>query len=157
MKASVYIETTVLSYLVSRPSRDLIIAAHQQLTQEWWRGHKERFNCYVSQAVIEEIRDGDPVEAQKRMEASKKLTILQTTDEVTLLAGDLVEQKVIPWKAARDAVHIAVAAANGMDFLLTWNCTHIANAQLEARISALCRARKYVAPVICTPEELMVG
>jgi predicted nucleic acid-binding protein len=157
MKASVYLETTILSYLVARPSRDLVVAAHQQITREWWEKHKPHFNCYISEAVIEEVRAGDPHQAKKRIEMLDQLPSLASTPAAMHLVEDLLRKKIIPPKAVQDAVHIAVAAAGSVDFLLTWNCTHIANAMIEARISALCRDHGFQPPVICTPEELMVA
>ncbi len=157
MKSSVYIETTIISYLVARPSRDLIVAGHQQLTHEWWEKRRPIFNCYVSQAVLDEISKGDPEEIKKRQAVSNTLLLLDVNDEVAELAEEFLHKRILPTKAAQDAVHIAVAATNGLDFLLTWNCTHIANASIEGRISKLCRERGLQSPVICTPEELMLG
>lgn len=156
MKASVYIETTILSYLVARPSRDLVVAAHQQLTLEWWDHHRPSFHCYVSQIVVDEITKGDPAESKKRQEVASKLPLLDVNDDAASFAEELLGEKILPPKAAQDAIHIAVAAVNGLDFLLTWNCTHIANAKIEGRIAALCRSKGFQPPVICTPEELMV-
>ena len=157
LKASVYIETTIISYLVARPSRDLIVAAHQQLTQEWWKKRRPVFNCYVSQAVLAEASRGDPAEVLKRQAIMNTLPLLNANDEVAELAEEFLHKRILPAKAAQDAVHIAVAATNGINFLLTWNCTHIANASIEGRISELCRERGFQPPVICTPEQLMLG
>lgn len=154
MKATVYIESSVISYLTARPSRDLITAAHQQITQEWW-AKRDQFDCYISQTVIDEIQAGDAVEAAKRMASVRELPLLGTSPTALELSKQLVGQGIIPPKAARDAIHIALAAASGIDFLVTWNCTHIANAQIEMSVGRLCRANGYSCPVICTPEELM--
>lgn len=156
MKASVYLETTILSYLVARPSRDLVVAAHQQITREWWDKHEPHFRCYISQAVLGEIQRGDSIEVAKRLDIARRLESLIPTDGAMGLAQALLQKRIVPQKALQDAIHIAVAATSGMDFLLTWNCTHIANARIEARIADLCRENGLKAPVICTPEELMV-
>ncbi len=152
---TVYVETTVLSYVVSRPSRDVVIAGHQQVTVEWWNDHRLRFECFVSQAVLDEIAAGDVNGSQKRTSLAGQLGILEITKEAEDLARQILASGVIPPKAARDAAHIAVATDGGMDYLLTWNCTHIANAQILRKIEKICEAAGYLLPVICTPEELM--
>jgi len=152
---SVYIETTVISYLVSRPSRDILVAAHQQTTYEWWTSRRHEFECYISQVVIDEILAGDDEAAEKRMEASGDLAVLEVITEAEGLTEAIIEGGAIPKKAVRDAAHIAVAAVNGIDYLLTWNCRHLANAQIIRKESIICNTRGYSMPVICTPEELM--
>jgi hypothetical protein len=152
---SVYIETTVISYLVSRPSRDILIAAHQQVTSDWWENRREKFECFISQVVIDEIQAGDPQVAKKRLREVKKFKILEATVEAEHLTREIISAGVIPVKAVGDAAHIAVAAVNEMDYLLTWNCRHLANAQLIRRVSVICNMKGFNMPVICTPEELM--
>jgi len=152
---SVYIETTIISYLVSRPSRDLLVAAHQQITHEWWSRRREQFECYVSQVVIDEIQAGDDEASKRRMDEIGKFLVLEATVEAESLTKAIVEAGAIPKQAVRDAAHIAVAAVNDMDYLLTWNCRHMANAQIIRGVSAVCEAHGYSVPVICTPEELM--
>ena len=154
---SVYLETTFISYLVSRPSRDLLVAAHQQTTHEWWSNRREQFACYVSQVVIDEASAGDPEESKKRIEKINECPVLEVTYEAELLTRSILESGAIPPRAVRDAAHIAVAAVNEVDYLLTWNCTHLANAQIIRRISVICNKEGYNMPVICTPEELMGG
>lgn len=151
----VYIETTVVSYLTARPSRDLIIAAHQQITLEWWENRRADFDLYTSQFVIQESSVGDATMAQKRLVALDAIPLLSVTQEALALARALVEKGPIPEKAETDALHIAVAAANGMDYLLTWNCKHIANAEMQIGIGKFCRAAGFEPPIICTPEELL--
>ena len=153
MKRKVYIETTIVSYLTALPTRDLFRAAHQQITAEWWRG-RERFDLFVSEAVLQEAGAGDPDAAARRLGVLQGIPVLAVTAEVGELAHRLVDGGAVPAKAAVDAVHIAVAAVNGMDFLLTWNCAHIANAATRGRIEQVCRAAAAAPPVICTPEEL---
>jgi hypothetical protein len=118
----VYLETTIPSYLTSRPSRDLIIAGHQQLTREWWENRRDTFQLFLSQLVIDEASAGDPAAARERLKALRDLPLLDITPEVTELASRILDSGKIPRKAATDAAHIAIAAVHGMDFLVTWNC-----------------------------------
>ena len=155
MKKSVYLETTIVSYLASRPSRDLVLAAHQQITREWWEGRRGSFDLYVSQVVLDEAGDGDQGAARRRLDLVMSLAVLDITEDVVALAEKLISEGPLPREAADDAFHIALAAVHGMDFLLTWNCTHLANAQLLGAISAVLIRNGYLPPVICTPEELM--
>ena len=155
MGATVYIETTIPSYLAARPSRDLLIAAHQQLTREWWESRRPAFDLYVSEAVLEESAAGDAALAGKRLELLVDIPILALTGETLRLAEALVTEGPIPSKAAGDALHIAVAAAYGCDYLLTWNCRHIANAEIQRAARHVVRRYGFEMPTICTPEELM--
>ncbi len=155
MKSKVYIETSVISYFASRPSRDLIIAANQQATQEWWRTRKKDFEIYVSQLVIQEAGAGDVEAATSRLEALENIPLLDIVDDAIRLAEKLVEQKAIPEKASEDALHIALAAVHGMEYLLTWNFKHIANATMRANVELVCRLNGFEPPIICTPLELM--
>jgi len=153
-KAKVYVETTVVSYLTARRTRDPIAVAHQAVTRRWWRRRK-RFDLYCSQVVVREAGEGDAQAAQRRLAALKGLPSLQTTDAVKGLAAALVTAAALPKKATEDALHIALATVHGMDYLLTWNCTHIANAQIRNVVAAVAYDHGYGVPVICTPEELM--
>jgi len=155
MKQKLYLETTIPSYLTSRPSRDLIIAGHQQITREWWEKRRDAFEIYISQLVIDEAGAGDPGAARERMQAIKPFPVLDITPEAGVLASGIVAGGIFPRKAATDAAHIAIAAVHGMDFLLTWNCVHIANALLIKVVASACRLRGFECPVICTPEELL--
>lgn len=152
---SVYIETTVISYLVSRPSRDILVAAHQQTTNEWWTSRRHEFECFISQVVIDEIQAGDIEAAEKKMEEIGDFAVLEATIEAERLTEAIVEGGAIPKRAVRDAAHITIAAVNNIDYLLTWNCSHLANAQIIRRVSVICNSEGYSMPVICTPEELM--
>ena len=143
------------SYLTAWPSRDLIRAGHQQITKEWWQARRAGFDIYISQFVLDEAAAGDAEAARERLEALHGLPILDLTEEVVDLATALKASLVLPEKAVTDAAHIAIAAVHGIHFLLTWNCTHIANAEMSAAIEATCRERGFQCPVICTPEELM--
>ncbi len=153
----VYAETTIVSYLVARPGRDLVQAARQELTREWWESRRQDFEIYVSQLVVEESAEGDADAASRRTEILQDLPRLDVTDDVTSVAEALVSEGVLPREAADDAVHLAAAAVHGTDFLLTWNCRHLANAELTEPAGTLLRAKGYKPPVVCTPEELMGG
>ncbi len=155
MKQRVYLETTVPSYLTAWPSRDLIVCSHQQVTREWWQLRQHDFELYVSQYVIDEVSAGDPEAARQRLEVLADLPLLDPSDEVIDLADQLIKRIPIPPRAAADALHIAIAAVHKIDFLLTWNCRHIANAEHRWTIESICRVFGYASPVICTPEELM--
>lgn len=154
MSSSIYLETTIVSYLTARPNRDLVRAAHQEVTREWW-ATRSTFDLYISQLVLDEAAAGDPSAAAQRVEALRDLPLLELTMEATGLARDLVRLAALPSKAAADALHIAIAAVNGLDYLLTWNCAHIANATMRSKIEAICRASGFEPPVICTPLELV--
>jgi hypothetical protein len=149
------LETTIPSYLTSRPSRDLIVAGHQQITREWWENRTKLFRLYVSQLVIDEASAGDPAAARQRLKVLQDLPLLDITPEVAELASSILAAGKIPRKAATDAAHIAIAAMHGMDFLVTWNCAHIANAAITRALAFICREHACECPVICTPEELM--
>ena len=152
---SVYLESTYISYLVARPSRDLVVASHQQVTQDWWNFRREKFDCFVSQVVIDESSAGDVAEVQKRLIAINDLAVLEITRDAETLAHSILKSGAIPPRTIRDAAHIAVAAVHAVDYLLTWNCKHLANAQILRRIESLCRRAGWQMPIICTPEELM--
>ena len=157
MKARLYLETTVPSYLTSRPSRDLIIAGHQQITREWWDQRRPDFQIYISQLVLDEAAAGDPIAARERLRVLQPLPLLDITPEVAELASAILGSGKIPRRAAADAAHIAIAAVHRMEFLVTWNCVHIANAAILKSLAAICQAHACECPVICTPEELLGG
>jgi predicted nucleic acid-binding protein len=154
MASSVYVETSVISYYAARPSRDIITAARQTITQEWWDEARGRFEIYISVLVVEEAKAGDPDAAQRRLAAISGLLILKINDAAEELAKRLVDRGLIPKTSAEDALHIALATAHGMDFLLMWNFRHINNAEVKAQIRAAIEAVGYECPVICSPEEL---
>lgn len=155
MKPRVYIETSIPSYLTARRNRDLIATANQELTQEWWETRKDDFYLVISEFVLREASAGDPIPASNRLASIAGIPELNVTDEVGELARMLIEQIPIPKKAQLDAFHIAIAAVHGIDYLLTWNCTHINNAELRPRIEAICRFQGFEPPIICTPQELL--
>ena len=155
MDSSVYIETSVISYYTNRPSRDLIVAAHQQITHDWWTEILSRCIPHISPVVILEIQRGDPEFARRRMEAVDGMALLEVTDEVTDLAGQYFARIDMPRSARADSYHIALAAWHGMDYLVTWNCTHIAGARVRRWVEQVNVERGIRTPEICTPEELM--
>ena len=155
MKSSVYVETSVFGHLATRPSALLVTAANEQVTREFWDEHRARFDLFVSLAVVDECTAGDVEAAAEREVFLKGIPVLGVDDHVLSLAQSLMTGIPLPEKAAVDAVHIAVAAVNGVDYLVTWNCKHIANPALRGTIEAVCRAAGYDPPVICTPPELI--
>jgi predicted nucleic acid-binding protein len=155
---SVYVETSVISYLVARPNRrDVVVAAHQQITREWWEARRQDFTVFASALVIEEALRGDPEYARARMKVVETLRLADVTPDALDLAAQLLRQAALPAKANADALHISIAAVNGIDHLLTWNCTHLANAAILPRVNEICRAAGFEPPYVSTPEELMVG
>ncbi len=152
---TVYLETTFISYLVARPSRDLLVAAHQQASEEWWSSRRGEFKCCVSQVVIDEASVGDPTEVEKRLAIISDMAALEITEEAESLTQAILAGGILPPRAVRDAAHVAVAAVHVVDYLLTWNCRHLANAQIARRIASVCERLGYRMPNICTPEELM--
>ena len=142
------------SYLTAWPSRDLIRAGEQQLTRDWW-AHRDEYELRVSSLVLEECEAGDPDAADAWRLALAEVPILESTPEAEQLAGTLMREVPLPEKASADALHVAIAAVNGVEYLVTWNCKHIANAVLRPRIEAACRRAGYEPPVICTPQELL--
>ena len=152
-KPRAYVETSIVSYLAARPSRDIVLAAHQAVTREWWASRGD-YELYTSQFVLDEAAAGDVKAAKERLSALDEAVLLDVTDDAIGLAEHLVRGGGLPAKARVDALHVAMAAVHGMDFLLTWNCTHIANATLRGRIENICRVAGFEPPVICTPLEL---
>jgi hypothetical protein len=155
MVERVYIETTVASYLTARPSRDLIVAGHQQITHDWWDARRGDYENCVSQLVLQEAKDGDPQAAQERLDILATMTMLEIREEAVELAEVLVLAGALPPKAGNDALHIAIAAIHRVPYLLTWNCRHMANATMRTQIENVCASKGYKAPIICTPEEMM--
>ena len=157
MKPKVYIETSIPSYLTAGPSNDVRAMANQNTTIEWWESRRSEFEIFVSEFVIAESSQGHPEASARRMGAIEDIPELDVTEEAKILAKAFVEEGPIPEQAEVDAYHIAVAAVNGMDYLLTWNCTHIANAVMRPKVETVCRNHGYEPPTICTPQELMEG
>jgi len=154
MKPKLYVETSIVSYLTARPSRDVVINANQQLAQEWWE-KRQNFDLFVSQIVIDEVSQGDASFAKKRLDLIQDFPLIEFNDESKDLAKKILRQNVLPPKAALDVFHIAVTTVHKLDFLLTLNCKHIANAFIFRRIEKICRQFGYEPPIVCTPQEIL--
>lgn len=154
MKRKVYVETSVISYLTARPSRTILGAAHQQITLAWWERRSE-YELVVSESVLRECGAGDVDAAQRRLAAVAELPLLLVTEDALRIAQALLEKGIIPSTAVEDALHIAVATVHGVDYLLTWNCRHIANPEIQRNIAAYLEQTGLMLPFICTPEELL--
>ena len=157
MKPKVYIETSIVSYLTARPSNDLRAMANQNTTIEWWESRMPEFDIFISEFVVAESSQGNSVAAERRLTLIANIPELEVTETVRKLGKTLVSEGPIPKGSEIDAYHIAVAAVNGMDYLLTWNCTHIANAVMRSMVEDICRKHGFEPPTICTPQELMEG
>jgi hypothetical protein len=151
---TVYIETTIVSYLVANPSRDPILAAHQQLTRQWWQDQRSAFHCLVSDEVLKEAARGSAEYARLRRQALQNVPTLPITVEVENLADAILQSGSLPAATRSDAIHVAAATLARAEFLLTWNCRHLANPHLQKPLRALMTARGLTLPEICTPIEL---
>ena len=154
LKRKIYLETSVISYLTARPSKTIIGAAHQQITSAWWEKRAD-YNLFVSESVLSECAAGDPDAAQKRLNIANTLPLLLITEETFQIAKILLDRKIIPAKAVEDGLHIAIATVHSVDYLLTWNCKHIANPEIQRNISEYLDEIGLLLPFICTPEELL--
>ena len=155
MTQRVYIETTIPSYLAAWPSRDLLQAARQQITHDWWNNQRNNYDLCISQTVIDEAEAGDADAAKRRMPFLQNLPLLDLTEAVNDVAKAIMDSALLPQRATRDAVHIAVSSIHSIDILLTWNCRHIANAAIMKQLGAIVAACGYEMPILCTPEELL--
>jgi hypothetical protein len=154
MKLKVYLETSVVSYLVARRNREIIVAAHQELTRQWWEQERNNYHLTVSEIVVREASAGNPEMAAQRRKILEGIDVLETTEEALALAEELVKRGAVPAVASEDAMHIAISVTNGVEYLLTWNCAHIANAKMRRAIDAVCVNSGYRPTILCTPEEL---
>ena len=155
MRRSAYIETTVIGYLAMRSSRDVRVAANQLSSREWWDVHRPEFDIFVSQFVIDECEQGDSSAASERRIYLNDIPVLDMNDNVETLAEEISNELQIPPKARIDAFHISMAAVHGIQFLLTWNCKHIANPENRPKIERACCDRGIEPPLICTPFDLL--
>jgi hypothetical protein len=153
MKPTVYIETTIISYLTCWPSRDIHRLSHEMLTRNWWT-KRDRFDLCTSEQVVIEASAGDASAAAERLKALKGIPLLPIPEPALSLSARLMQAMVLPERAKTDAIHVAVAAVNGIAFLLTWNCRHLANARNAAKIEQSCLDAGFIAPRIVTPEML---
>lgn len=154
---SVYLETTIVSYLTARPSRDVVVAGHQQTTRDWWEHARIRYELVISEVVRRELEAGDADAAARRLAAIEDVPRLAFNDDVTWLAGVYQTELKLPAKAGNDVLHLAFAVAYAVDYLLTWNCTHIANGHTIKRLASINHRLDRQTPVIVTPEELLEG
>ena len=155
MPHSIFIETTIPSYYVARPSRNLLQAARQELTREWWDGQRHGFELFTSQLVLDEAAVGESAKAAERLQLLDGIALLDLNEEVGALATKLVETGIVPAVAGRDAFHLAAAGVHGMNFLLTWNSKHIANPFIAERLLSCFSGMGVHLPVICTPEQFI--
>ena len=152
---TVYLETTIPSYLATKASRDLIVAAHQQVTQDWWQTARGRFELYVSEAVLDEVRAGDPDAIERRLQLIEDLPILALNDDVRILTRHYAKTLGLAGRACADIPHLAYAVSYQMDYLVTWNCSHIANGEMIRRLLKVNSELKRSTPLIVTPEEIL--
>jgi predicted nucleic acid-binding protein len=157
MSETVYIETSILGYLTARPSRNLVLMANASITREWWDKRRGDFDLYTSQAVVKEVSQGDAEIATQRLELLREFSFLELNSAVIDLAEQFLQRSNLPAKADVDAVHIAAATIHGMGYLLTWNCKHIANAQIQVKLAEISFDFGYELPILCTPYELLEG
>lgn len=155
IKPKVYIETTVVSYLVARPSEDTTLGTRQQVTRQLWEDYSDNFEFIVSDIVITEIRQGDKIAAQRRIDALVGLTVLDVPSEAVMLAQDLIDDGAVPKESQTDAQHIAVAVVHGIEYLTSWNYRHIVNESKRQHIDQVCRTSGYQPTILCTPAELI--
>jgi len=153
-KFSVYIETSLISYLVAPQSQNIITAANQLVTQAWWENYHSTFELFISQLVIDEASQGNEVEANKRLAILRDIPMLTLNEEIVRLGQHFLDGKGLPLKATDDAYHIAYATVHQINYLLTWNCKHIANAQIQRKLRQISNQKGYELPIICTPYEL---
>lgn len=155
-KKSVYIESSIVSYYTSRlVTNNIIVRAHQEITKEWWPTAIKRYNVFISDIVIDEVGHGDTIIAKKRVEEIKNFAVLEKTEDVENLSQIYIEKLNIPPGSIRDADHLAVACLNNIDYLVTWNCTHLCNAEIIKKLMKINEELEVHTPIICTPESLM--
>lgn len=155
MKEKVYIETSIISYLCARTSRDLIQTANQEITREWWKKERIKYDLLISDFVVDEASKGNSEAARRRMELIETISILPLTSESEILAIELVKGHAFPKKAFTDASHVAIASVYNIDYILSWNCKHIVNPHMQNKIRATVESLNYKLPIICTPFELL--
>ncbi len=154
---TVYIETSIVSYLRQRPSQHVVVAARQLLTHQWWNDERSLYELVVSQYVIDEASAGDASLAAERLQALNGIPLLPLDPEIAEIADEIMGRAILPPKARTDALHIALVAHHRIPYLLTWNCRHIANAKILTRIHAVLADLSIPIPVICTPEEMLAN
>ncbi len=151
----IYIETSIVSYLRQRASGQVVTAARQLLTRRWWEDERSNYDLVTSQYVIDEAADGEPRLARERLDTLADIPLLQLGPEIDAIAEEIMSRAILPPKAQVDALHIATSVHHRIDYLLTWNCTHIANARILPRIHGVLSDLRCFVPIICTPEEMV--
>ena len=154
---TLYVETSIVSYLRQRPSTHVVTAARQVLTHQWWNHERTNYELVTSQYVIDEASDGDPTLAQERLKLLDGIPLLPADPDVEIIASEIMARAILPSKAVIDALHIAITAHHRISYLLTWNCRHIANARILPRIHDVLNDLSVPVPIICTPEEMVEG
>lgn len=157
MAETVYLETSIFGYLTARPSQNLILVANAEVTKEWWQVQKENFQLYVSEIVLDEVSRGDKIIASQRVQLVESISTLLVTKNAISLGKQFLTKTNLPQKAELDTLHIAVATVHGLDYLLTWNCKHIANAQIQKKLAQVSNDFGFKLPILCTPYELSGG
>ncbi len=155
MTETIYIETSIIGYLTARSTKNLIITGNIEITRKWWQNRHNDFELYISQVVLDEVARGDAEIALRRLQILDGLPLVELNQAVRDLSEQFLGQSNLPPKASDDAVHIAAATVHGLDYLLTWNCKHIANAQIQKKLAQISANLGYELPVICTPYELL--
>ncbi len=151
----IYIETSVISYLSSRPSRDLILAARQEATREWWQLRQHEYQPFISPLVLREAARGDIEAARLRLHICQPLALLPIDSACQQLAQKLLQAKGVPETEPEDALHLAVATCAGVDFIATWNFAHLVGPVAKFRLQTLIQNMGYSPPLLATPEELL--
>jgi|Deesub1362B_J571_1020462.scaffolds.fasta_scaffold02688_9 predicted nucleic acid-binding protein len=154
---SVYIETSIISYLVAKPSNNLITAARQKITFDWWNNQRHKYNIFISELVVAEAIKGDKLAAKERLKVIKTIPVLEITNECIELAKLFFKKAKLSENARDDALHIAIATSYKMDFLLTWNFRHLANAHFIRKLQKISLEEGLIIPTICTPQEIDDG
>ena len=157
MKEKIYLETSVISYYSARPSRDVIVLAHQAITRSWWPIALKQYDIYISEVVIEEMSMGDPEAASKRIESVNEFAELKLSEDVERMADVYMREFEIPKKAFRDTLHLAFSSVHNIDYLVTWNCAHLANVHVIKKVRRINTEFDMPIPIICTPEEFEGG
>ncbi len=155
MNPTLYVESSIFSYLRSRPSGHVVSAARQLVTQRWWQMERSKYDLVTSQYVIDEIAEGDPVLASERLDSAADIPMAELLDSAVELAEASLLSHILPDRARLDALHICLATVHKIEYLLTWNCTHIANGRILPRVDSFMSKKGYRLPFVCTPEELI--
>ncbi|MBN1943826.1 MAG: type II toxin-antitoxin system VapC family toxin [Phycisphaerae bacterium] len=154
-KPTLYLETTIVSYLTARPSRDIVILGHQETTRQWWETKRSEYRIFISPFVIEESSAGDPAASRKRIQILEEMDVLPVNSSLEKLSQELQKYLEIPDKARLDAIHLAFSILYELDYLLTWNCSHLANANALRKLARMAKERNYWLPIVCTPDEMI--